>query len=463
MKTLRITLQDIYNIPTARIFNPDAFKSLLGVSIDTRTIKKNFLYVAIKGDKYDGHSFVSDAVKKGAGAIIIKENRLKSFENIDIPVITVKDTKKALGDLAALWRSKLNAKVIALTGSNGKTTTKEILTTLLTEKFRVVATKANNNNDIGVPLSIFEADAKTELLVLELGTNHFGEIEYTSNIAQPDIALITNIGESHLEFLVNSDGVLNEKKALFDVTEKRSGKIILNADDSRLNKLEKKYNRVVSFGFRNSNCVSGKILETDPMGRTKLRIVKDNKSKEFLISLPGKSNSYNFLAAVTIGLECGMSFNEIEKSAKRLKGVKQRLEVSEYKGLTLIDDTYNANPNSMIEAIELMKKIKRFKKKIAVLGDMFELGDEAPLIHRKLADVIQKSRINEVYLTGKLMNELYKELKKRKVSAEYFQEREKLSELLKEEILLDSVVLVKGSRGMKMEEFVKTIKDTHGD
>ena len=199
MKKISVTLEDLFNLPTAKIYNPDSLKSLHSVSIDTRTIKKGSLFVAIKGEKYDGHAFVSQAINKGAGAVVINRNTLKKFDKVTIPIITVADTKKALGDLAQLWRMKLNAKVIALTGSNGKTTTKEIVVSLLGQKYRVVGTKDNNNNDIGVPLSIFQADTETEMLVLELGTNHFDEIAYTAEIAQPDLALITNIGESHLE------------------------------------------------------------------------------------------------------------------------------------------------------------------------------------------------------------------------------------------------------------------------
>jgi len=458
MKKISITLEDLFNLPTARIYNPDFFKNLHSVSIDTRTMKKGSLYIAIKGEKFDGHNFIADAVHKGVGAVVINQRSLGNFDKVDLPIITVADTKKSLGELAKIWRSKLNAKVIALTGSNGKTTTKEILISLLSEKYKVIGTKANNNNDIGVPLTIFDADSKTDMLVLELGTNHFGEIAYTAEIAQPDIALITNIGESHLEFLTNFEGVLTEKKALYSVTNKRNGTILINADDPRLNSLKKEYKASSSFGLKKNATVTGKILSVDSIGKTKLSISYAGKKKEFRLPLYGESNAKNFLAASAIALSCGLSLSEIERGLKKINAVKQRLDVAEFKKMILIDDTYNANPLSMRASIELLHTINKYSRKIALLGDMFELGKEASQLHKELAEYLVKNKINEVYLTGDLMKSLYGELKKTVIKVKYFKERNKLAEYLNTTNIMNCVVLVKGSRGMKMEEFVTIIK-----
>ncbi|NCS87156.1 MAG: UDP-N-acetylmuramoyl-tripeptide--D-alanyl-D-alanine ligase, partial [Ignavibacteria bacterium] len=203
MKKITITLNDIFQLPSAVIYNPDNFKPFSAVTIDSRNVPANSLFVAIKGEKFDGHKFIKDAVNKGAAAILINEKMLNKIDDVNTVIITVNDTTTALGNLAKIWRSKLSTKIIAITGSNGKTSTKEILALLLSEKYKVNKTLVNNNNHIGVPLTLFATSNKHDLLVLELGTNHFGETKYSAGISKPDYALITNIGNSHLEFLKN--------------------------------------------------------------------------------------------------------------------------------------------------------------------------------------------------------------------------------------------------------------------
>jgi UDP-N-acetylmuramoyl-tripeptide--D-alanyl-D-alanine ligase len=253
MKKIQITLEDLFNLPSAEIFNPDDSKNVTSVSIDSRNIKKNSLFVAIKGEKFDGHNFVKDAIKNGASAILIEKSKLVQYDDVDVPIIVVDDTIKALGDLAKIWRKKFIGKVIALTGSNGKTTTKEIIYTLLNEKYKVVRTLGNNNNQIGVPLTIFSVSNDDDYLIVEIGTNHFGEVRYSSEIAQPDYALITNIGPSHLEFLKNLRGVKKEKIALFEIANKNKGIIFLNVDDKLLRPLKNKYKKVISYSLNSSS------------------------------------------------------------------------------------------------------------------------------------------------------------------------------------------------------------------
>ncbi len=231
---MKINLNDIFNLKDSVIYNPDSFKSVTHVSIDSRSLKKNSLYVAIKGNKYDGHNFIEDALANGASAVLINKNKLKTLPDINCTIITVPNTIMAYGELAKIFRDKFTGQIISLTGSNGKTTTKEILATILNEKFGVVKTLANDNNHIGIPKTIFTIKNKTEKVVLEHGTNHFGEIEYTSDIASPDIALITNIADSHLEYLKNREGVYKEKSFLFKSTLQKGGTIFVNTDDEIL-------------------------------------------------------------------------------------------------------------------------------------------------------------------------------------------------------------------------------------
>ena len=457
MRKIKITLADLFNLPTSSIFNPDDYKSALYVTIDSREVKPNSIFIAIKGEKFNGHDFVEGALAKGANAVIINEDELKKYENCDGTIVTVENTIQALGDLANVWRKKLTAKVIGITGSNGKTTTKEILSVLLSEKFSVQATVRNNNNHIGVPLTIFSCNEKHQILIAETGTNHFGEISYSSKILQPDFALITNIGASHLEYLKDLQGVKKEKIALFDETAKNKGVVFINIDDKRLKPLVNKFKNI-SFGFNNDAEVKASISGFTNDGKTILRIQNKITSLVCVSPLLGKHNAKNLTAAIVIALKLGLTKREILDGIDKIKPVKQRLNVKHYENVLLVDDTYNANPQSMKAAFEAVKMISLYPKKIAVLGDMFELGTESKKEHELLATSIKKNKIDEVYLLGKQMKNLAEKLQAEKISCKHFSTREKLGHSLDNLSLQNSVILIKGSRGMKMEEFVNQIE-----
>ncbi len=458
MDKIKITIEDLFNIPGAVIYNPDDYKPVSSAVIDSRKIIKGSIFFAIQGEKFDGHDFVKEAIKKGARAVVINEKKLKKFSSVKIPIVTVKDTTVAFGQLANIWRKKLFAKVISITGSNGKTTTKEILATLLAEKFSVVKTDANNNNHIGVPLTIFSADENCEALVLEQGTNHFGEIEYSAKISQPNFAVITNIGDSHLEFLKNRTGVYKEKSALLTETEKFGGKVILNLDDPIIRQNAKRFRNKITFGFKGKADVKGKILGYTNDGRTKIEV--SYKNRKVVVELPvcGQSNAKNFLAACAIAFEMGLSNKEIINGVIKIKSVHGRLEVVNYKKAVVIDDTYNASPASVEAAYDLVKKIKTFKNKIVVLGDIFELGKQSPKLHKELSNLFKPDKNLFVLTVGKLTQNLHKELRRNKVRSIHFHFRLALSLYLQYEEIDNSVILVKGSRGMMMEEFVNVLE-----
>lgn len=458
MGKVKITLEDVFNLPTAVIYNPDDYKSLSKVFIDSRKVVKNSLFVAIKGERFDGHDFVDDAIKNGAKAILVNKKKLKRFSKISLPIIAVDDTTLAFGQLANIWRKKLKAKVVAITGSNGKTTTKEILSTLFSERFNVVKTEANNNNHIGVPLTIFNADDATEILILEQGTNHFGEIEYTSKISQPDFGLITNIGDSHLEFLKNRDGVYKEKSSLLLYTNENNGVVFINVDDPILFQHKNDFNKVKTFGFTKEADFKGEVIEITDEGKTKIKI--DYNKKTFLIELPilGESNAKNFLAAFAIVKTLGLRNNEIKKAVTNLHAPHGRLELIKTKNALLIDDTYNASPASIDAALNVLRKIKTYERKIAILGDVFELGKQSKKIHKEISNLFY-DRDNVIVLTiGDMMKHLHKELKKKKIRTIHFNDRSELNLFLQYEDVENSVILIKGSRGMKMEEFLNTLK-----
>ncbi|MFA7227907.1 MAG: UDP-N-acetylmuramoyl-tripeptide--D-alanyl-D-alanine ligase [Melioribacteraceae bacterium] len=458
MGKVKITLEDMFNIPGAEIFNPDAFKSLSCVEIDSRKVKKGSLFVAIKGENFDGHNFILDAQKKGAAAVVLDSRKLKKFSFLEIPMIAVGDTVKAYGEIAKIWRGKLPAKVVSVTGSNGKTTVKEMVSTLLGEKYKVVKTDYNNNNHIGVPLTILGADEKCEVLVLEQGTNHFGEIPYSAKISSPDYSLITNIGDSHIEYLKSKEGIYREKSSLFTETQNRDGVVFLNMDDPVIKKYSRRFGNKITYGFKGSVDVKGKILGFTEDGRTKIEIAY--KGKKFNTTLPvyGAANAKNFLAACAVALKFGLKPKEIKAGAGKFRTLHGRLEVKKFRNAVIIDDTYNASPASVGSAVALAGKMKSFRKKVVILGDIFELGSQSPKLHRDLSILFKKDKNLTVLTTGPMMKHLHLRLRAKKVRSIHFYLREALSLYLKYEEIDNSIILIKGSRGMKMEEFVNILE-----
>jgi len=459
LKKVQLDIEDIFDVPGAVIFEPDKLKSIHYVSIDSRKIKKNTLFIALTGERFDGHDFVKKAIANGVEAVLINERRLNRFNNIKVPIITVKDTTIALGDIARIWRKKLNAKIIGITGSSGKTTVKNMLAEILSEKYKVNKTEANNNNHIGVPLTILNTNETNQVLVAELGTNHFGEISYTASILSPDFSLITNIGDSHLEFLKTRNGVWKEKSFLFDETISNGGKVFLNYDDLIIKAKHSRKGDNISYGFSGKVDVLGKIKSYTDDGKPVIEINYNKKKAEVTLPIYGEQSANNFLASCAVALELGLTIDEIKKTVSRLKAPAGRLDVQNYKNFILIDDTYNANPDSTKAAIELVGSIKTFKRKILFLGDMLELGGNSIILHQRLEHVIKQSRIDEVYTIGPKMKYLHQNLDETKLVAKHFTKRNFLLNQIRKMNFNNSVILVKGSRGLKMEEFFSEIKN----
>ncbi|MBV6513008.1 MAG: UDP-N-acetylmuramoyl-tripeptide--D-alanyl-D-alanine ligase [Ignavibacteriales bacterium] len=455
---IRIYGKEILNITGTELVSPADEYSIDTVSIDTRTLTAGSLYIALRGEKHDGHTFIQDAIAKGAAYIAVDRNyNLNAAPESSARYIVTDNTTAFLGSLARIRRNKLSATVIAITGSNGKTTTKDILSTLLGTRFRTVSTRANDNNHIGVPLTIFRCDAATQMLVLELGTNHFGEIPYTASIAQPDLALITVIGDSHLEYLKNRRGVLKEKEAIFTFTAARGGKVFLNLDDALLKGLVKKYKDAVTFSTSGKAAYTGRMLKQKKGFFSQAKITGKKLKAEFTMPLLGEHSLGNILAAAALAHSAGLPEAYILRGMRKVKPARSRLELIKTGNTVIIDDTYNANPNSMQAALRLLSSMESGAKKIAVLGDMFELGEQSVKLHTALAPVIRKLAIDEVILTGEQMRHLFKVIQDKKKNIIYFDNGEMLSSYLKSIRSEKALYLFKGSRGMRMEQFINPV------
>lgn len=461
MKNIGLNIEDFFNLPSAVIYNPDDFKTVSHVTIDSRSVKKKSLFIAIKGKNFDGHNFVNKAVADGALAVIINKDEYKNYDKINVPIVTVKDTVKALGDIANIWRKKLSAKIIGITGSTGKTTTKDILATLLAEKYKVNKTYSNNNNHIGVPITILSTTNKHEVLVAELGTNHFGEIKYTSEILEPDYAIILNVGDSHLEYLKNREGVWKEKSALFNETLAHNGRVFINYNDPVLKRFAGKSKNQVTYGFSNRTNLKARIKKYTDDGKPVIEIKYKNKKFTNTLNFFGEQSANNYIAAVAVAFELGLTKTQLLEGTDKLKATPQRLNVIRNNNFALIDDTYNANPDSTKAAIDLVGKISSYSKKILILGDMLELGKNRIELHKKLSSVIGKNNIDELYTIGSAMKHLSDSLKGKNIIKKHFRTRKLLMNFISQKDFNNSVILVKGSRGMYMEEFVAVIKESN--
>jgi UDP-N-acetylmuramoyl-tripeptide--D-alanyl-D-alanine ligase len=428
-----------------------------GISIDSRTICRGDAFVAIKGNNFDGHNFIKAAIKKGASCILSQRLPFTVYRLPRVVFIKVKDTVKALGDIARLQREKFDLPVIAVTGSNGKTTTKEMIAAILSKKYPVLKNEGTKNNQIGLPLTLLKLKPYHEIVVLELGTNHPGEIEYLSRICQPNIGIITNIGPVHLEFLQSLEGVLKEKLNLIK-NLKRPYIAILNADDNLLNRqLVRKSTPpfTLSFGIKKpSDFLASRIRSS----YQKIGFVVNNKYR-FTLKTLGYQNIYNALSAIAIGQLFGLEYKDVVSGLNNFNFPQSRLNMVKLKGLRFIDDTYNSNPNALKQALEVLDNFKVKGKKIFVMGDMLELGKDKELFHFQAGRLA--AGICDIFITvGKLSKCAAQAAKKSGMNSQNIficDACQKAREILFSKISLnqDDLVLVKGSRLMKMEEVLK--------
>lgn len=425
---------------------------ITGVSKDTRDIHDGDLYVALKGERFDGHQFIAEANLSGAvGALV------SGFQSVDVPQVQVDDTRMAIGRLAAYWRTKFSGKLIGITGSNGKTSVKEMCRKILADyagASEVLSTKGNLNNDIGLPMMLLELTERHQFAVIEMGANHVGEIDYLASIARPDVAIVTNAGPAHLEGFGSLENIAKAKAEIYKGLS-GSGVAVVNLDDA-FSSLWIDYcseysagKRVITFSMLDGAADIYAKLTADNC----YQIITPNDRAELLLKVPGKHNVMNALAAIAATLSLDVPLQDIVTSLSEFENIQGRLTVSNTAaGFRVIDDTYNANPLSVSAAIDVLADMPG--NTILVLGDMAELGEDAEHLHAEIGEKAKKAGINVLYATGVLSENAVNAFGE---NGFYFKDKKALIYALNKKLTSSDVVLIKGSRSAAMEEVVETI------
>lgn len=464
---MKLSEQDLLKIAHVQAVDFGGRKSLslTGVTIDSRSVRPGDLFVALKGERVDGHDFITKAIEAGAAAVVLGRAWTSRNEalmlSLPVPRLVVEDTVKALGELARVYRRKFDIPVIAIGGSNGKTTTKDMIKAVLETRSVVLATEGNLNNHLGVPLTLFRLEKKHKAAVVEIGTNHPGEISYLCDILLPTHGLVTNIGAEHLEFFRTLGGVAKAEGELFDwlkTYRSKTSKVFINADDRFLAKRIRSIRNAVTFGFRATRAtVRGKNLVLSDDARPRFQVKFKSRSFPIELSVPGVHSSTNALAAAAVGLAFQVPPTNIQRALHAFKPAGKRMEVIEMGGITVLNDTYNSNPDSVRVALQTVGAMKTTGKRIAVLADMLELGPESASMHRQVAREAAKNGVEYLLTYGSLSKETHTASNARFKA--HYEQKNMLSEYLAELLSPGDVVLVKGSRGMKMEDVVTFLRE----
>ncbi|MGE5633003.1 MAG: UDP-N-acetylmuramoyl-tripeptide--D-alanyl-D-alanine ligase [Caulobacteraceae bacterium] len=432
--------------------------SVRGISTDSRKVNKGDMFIALKGESFDGHDYIDKAIECGAALVVSQ----KPLERAGVPYILVKDTLKALQDIARYYKKRFTIPFIAVTGSSGKTTTKDMIAAVLSRKYKVLKTEGNLNNAIGLPLTLMKLDYSHEIAVVEMGMNSFGEIRLLSDIVRPDIGVISNVGTAHIEKLGSRENILKAKLELFAYFGGKNTAII-NGDNDLLKGFASGRFRVIKFGLDKLNDIYAyDIVEKGEEG-IDFTVDFGGKPEWFSVALPGMHNVYNALSAISVAGLFDMSAEEIRNGLMEFKPSKMRMDILNLKsGMKVINDVYNANPDSMVAAINVLLSMKSGTRRVCILGDMLELGDVSAEEHRKVGKFAAESGIDVIAAVGNFSGDIARGaaeggMDNRNIHKFYTKEEAiaSLSEILKPE----DVVLVKGSRAMKMEIIIDFLRE----
>lgn len=428
----------------------DKDANVSGVFTDSRHPVKNGLFIALTGDKFDGHDFIASLENSGVSAVLVEKDVPTA-----LPKILVKDTRLALQALAYHQRSKFSIPVVGLTGSVGKTTTKEMIWYVLSSKYNTLKNQGNLNNDIGMPLTLLRMDSSHEAAVIEMGMNHFGEIAKLTAICRPSMAVITNIGVNHIENLGSRENILKAKLEILQGMQPGSY-LLLNGDDDLLGSYENPDFQIVRFGIQSDkNDVRAYDIQTEQDG-SRFTVVCGEESAEVFLPVAGLHNVYNALAAIAVGWLLGIPLQNAANALKNYTPEGMRQRVTRIGGVTLIEDCYNASPDSVKAALKVLNAY-RGGRRIAVLGDMLELGAFSEQLHRQVGEAVAENDVSLLFTYGVLSAATADEAKKHGVAVEHFRDPAALAAAVRGILREDDAVLVKGSRGMHMEKIIEEI------
>ena len=446
--------------------NPDAMFE--GLSTDSRDVGENNLFIPLLGERFDGHNFIPDAVKKGAAGLLVQRGASEIPEDVldNICVILVDDTLRALGDIANLWRNKFTIPVVAVTGSSGKTTTKEMIATVARLSGTVLKSRGNYNNLVGLPLSLLELNGGHEMAVVEMGTNRRGEIARLAAIANPDIGVITNVGPAHLEGFGSLNVVMEEKGDLF-FNMRDDGIAIINRDDEFSRILADRWSgRNISFGIDENAFVRAESIFMRNEGGVSFTLKMGGTGKGIDMTVVGRHNIYNALACAAACRAMDIEYDLICEGLSAFRQIQGRMDVHRLKmGGTVIDDTYNANPTSTMEALKTLNDLKGKNESIVVLGDMLELGAEAERLHEEVGRAMAETGVGSIFLRGDFSGSMARGAIEEGFSEDhiYFVDTpDMMMEVLQSLLRGGDWILIKGSRNMKMEEFLNAIIEEFG-
>ena len=451
-----ITWKDIAALsPIATQQLPDD-TPITGADIDSRRIRQNMLFIARQGEKTDGHQFIHQALKNGACAIIVEKGWYESAreDSTELPLIVVDDSDQALRDLAVLVRAKFDGPVLGITGSNGKTTTKEMLRAVLSREFNVLATPGNFNNLWGLPLTILQATSDHDFWILEHGMNRPGEISELCAISQPNAGLVTTIAESHSHYFHSLDEIAEEKLSLFN-TLPEDGITFKNIDNKYIKQYTPHTKRVVTYGVENPAQYRAFFASLDAYSRVSCQM---NALGRVRLRAPGMFQMTNALAAAAVGNTFGVPGRAIKEELENFRGVPGRVNIIEKDDCTIIDDTYNANPNSMRESIDILAKMPAGNRRIAILGDMLELNSTAEKKHREIGAYLVDHKIDVIVGVGPLSRNIIDGASALNGATTYhFSDYRECINKIKDVIRAGDIILVKGSHGIHLEHVVEAL------
>ena len=450
---MRLKIQDIVTAVNGKLLTADRQNEWIEqITTDSRQTMKQGLFIPLKGERFDGHNFIETVYDKGAIATLTMEETIKDTR---LATIYVEDTQKALLDLARFYRGTFNIPVIGITGSVGKTSTKEMIAATLSGKWHVHKTEGNFNNEIGLPLTLFKLNKAHEVAVIEMGMNHFGEIHNLTTTAMPDVAVITNIGTSHIENLGSREGILKAKLEILDGLSP-NGLLIVNGDNDLLGQLKDMPVKSVTYGLQPTNDYWAENIRSEGM-YTLADVTTPNGHYAIRINALGEHMVYNTLAAIAIAEHYGLTEPEIMKGLESYEPAKMRMHISEVKNtLTIMDDTYNASPDSMKAALKVLMDYQSNGRKIAVLGDMFEMGEFAPELHKEVGTFANEIKVDLLIAVGELAKDIaqgYQLAGGKKVR--YFTTKEAFVTEMGQILEKGDCVLFKASRGMHFETLVE--------